>query len=425
MGIPMSPFLRLFLSLLVNGILAGWIAWALIHRPSPPAPIPTPPPVPVYHEPPPPETNPTVLPALSPAPTPFHWRQVESTNYATYIANLRAIHCPERVIRSLIAVELEDNYIQQRQQLMAPWQGVMWNEAARALRSPEKWFRQMEPINKEMERKDKEFQAERDRLLKTLLGDPPPPTPAPPAPPRVADTLSGYLAAAKQSQIQAIEQKYSKTISEIYQKNRGKPAADLQVLVKEQNQFKLQEIQTLLTSEEFAEYRLRTSGAATLRYQVYDFEATPDEWRELIRKKMDFDEAHPIPPGNTPEARAQREAWPQSLNQLDTQYQSVLGTERFAAFQRAQQGDYQDILRVVERCELPSAAAVQVYDMKHAFEESARQLRQNTALGAEQRTIALEAMRRETERSVRQALGDRGFQTYQRYRGDWLEPVQK
>jgi hypothetical protein len=157
-----------------------------------------------------------------------------------------------------------------------------------------------------------------------------------------------------------------------------------------------------------------------LRHQVYGFDTTPEELRELARKKMEFDEAHPAPQGNSSEAKAQREEWQKTKVQLDDQYKSVLGADRFAAFQRSQEGDYQDILRVVERCELPAENATRVFDMKRAFEESAQQLRQTTTLNEEERALALEVIRQETERTVRQTLGDRGFQTYLRYRGDWL-----
>jgi len=40
----------------------------------------------------------------------FHWRQIESTNYETYITNLRRIGCPEQTIRDIIAADLHAIY---------------------------------------------------------------------------------------------------------------------------------------------------------------------------------------------------------------------------------------------------------------------------------------------------------------------------
>jgi hypothetical protein len=42
----------------------------------------------------------------SPESAPFHWRQLESTNYLTYVANLRRIGCPAQTIRDLISAEV-------------------------------------------------------------------------------------------------------------------------------------------------------------------------------------------------------------------------------------------------------------------------------------------------------------------------------
>jgi len=40
----------------------------------------------------------------------FRWREVESTDYRTYIANLRSIECPERTIRDIITADVHSLY---------------------------------------------------------------------------------------------------------------------------------------------------------------------------------------------------------------------------------------------------------------------------------------------------------------------------
>jgi hypothetical protein len=40
----------------------------------------------------------------------FHWRQLESADYGTYIANLRKIECPERTIRDIITADIHALY---------------------------------------------------------------------------------------------------------------------------------------------------------------------------------------------------------------------------------------------------------------------------------------------------------------------------
>jgi hypothetical protein len=48
---------------------------------------------------------------------PFQWSQVESSDYRTYIANLRRIGCPEQTIRELIMADVDDDYSARRERL--------------------------------------------------------------------------------------------------------------------------------------------------------------------------------------------------------------------------------------------------------------------------------------------------------------------
>ena len=90
-------------SILLNLIFLGTGLWSLTRQPAT-APAPA------------------VLPptALTPAPAaPFRWSQLEAGDYPTYIANLRAIGCPEETIRDLITADVASQYEEKRRQLMA------------------------------------------------------------------------------------------------------------------------------------------------------------------------------------------------------------------------------------------------------------------------------------------------------------------
>lgn len=41
---------------------------------------------------------------------PLRWSQLESTDYGTYVANLRGIGCPEQTIRDIISADLDSNW---------------------------------------------------------------------------------------------------------------------------------------------------------------------------------------------------------------------------------------------------------------------------------------------------------------------------
>ena len=54
----------------------------------------------------------------------FHWSQIESTDYRTYVANLRSIGCPEPTIRDIIATDLHTVYAPELAQLASAGKGA-------------------------------------------------------------------------------------------------------------------------------------------------------------------------------------------------------------------------------------------------------------------------------------------------------------
>ena len=48
---------------------------------------------------------------------PFHWSQIESPDYLTYVSNLRGIGCPEQAIRVLVTADMDNLYASRRQPL--------------------------------------------------------------------------------------------------------------------------------------------------------------------------------------------------------------------------------------------------------------------------------------------------------------------
>jgi hypothetical protein len=76
-------------------------------------------------------------PITSAAPA-FHWSQIESADYATYIANLRRIGCPEQTIRDIIFADVDEAFfVSRREQLKQKQTG---EEALRVLNQEEATF---------------------------------------------------------------------------------------------------------------------------------------------------------------------------------------------------------------------------------------------------------------------------------------------
>jgi len=54
-------------------------------------------------------------------PKPFHWSQLESSDYRTYIANLRSIGCPEQTVHDIITADVGSLFASTRQ----PWEAEL------------------------------------------------------------------------------------------------------------------------------------------------------------------------------------------------------------------------------------------------------------------------------------------------------------
>src|SRR6266542_1494065 len=87
--------------------------------------------------------------------TPFDWRQVESTDYRQYIANLRAIGCPELTIREIVTADVNDLFFARRAALIKTNHYEYWRA---------------DPMNLTEEQRQQldELSMQRDEVLKAL-----------------------------------------------------------------------------------------------------------------------------------------------------------------------------------------------------------------------------------------------------------------
>src|SRR5581483_10507364 len=88
----------------------------------------------------------------------FTWQQVETPDYSVYIANLRAIGCPEQTIRDIVVADVNQLYAKKRLlEVVTPEQ---------------QWWRSVPDTNVTRSARAKilELDQERRELLTTLLG---------------------------------------------------------------------------------------------------------------------------------------------------------------------------------------------------------------------------------------------------------------
>jgi hypothetical protein len=156
---------------------------------------------------------------------------------------------------------------------------------------------------------------------------------------------------------------------------------------------------SLLSPEELAEYRRRNSRFANLR-ELEGVELSEPELAVITRLK----EREQF--GNSP---------------MTNEVAVLLGPERFADFERAQQDGYQELLRLSERLEAKPETARELWDARQSAERIARVMAKDTQLTSAERAAQLAALREAMRAHAGEVLGARGLAAWERQQADWLK----
>ncbi len=340
------------------------------------------------------------------------WRSVESEDYRKYIANLRAIGCPEETIRDIITADVNKLYESKRKELAGPKKKFeFWKPGALmgAVVDPERT------------EKERALNKEKRALLTELLGV------APDDKPEILAGVAGqleamfdFLPADKRSKVfdlmQDMQGKMQKSM-----KGGAPDPEDIRKAMKETEAA----IAGILSPEEMQDYNLRFSMTANaMRMQMAGFEPTEQEFLDIFKARKAYDDEYGggfggVNPSMTKEEKEKAAA---AKKELDAQIKSTLGDERYADYERGQDWNYQQIYRIADRNGLGKDGANKVYDMKKVAEDEAKKIRDNKSLTSEQRTAALQGIRTETENSIHAVFGDKGWKSYEN-QAHWLNNI--
>lgn len=342
-------------------------------------------------------------------PQAFEWFQIESTDYRTYIVNLRAIGCPEETIRDLVMTELNKLYAAK-------------SAALRAKSCLNYWQSERPGTVPSYDRERNLFQEKR-AVVKELLGidiqlenqneDPQL---------KEAQQRLGFLPQAKREAYFALTQKYSDLEHQVYANSHGLTTADDQAALAALEQQKSTELGSLLTPQEHFELDLRTSPVAErLRRELAGFQPSEAEFRAIYQARIGA-----LAGQSSLDAQTTASDTP-PVQQQDpgALLQAALGEQRYAEYQRALDPDYQNLLRIADRYGLSSSAADQVLALKQEFEDEKSQVVNNAQLAADQKTSSLQTLQEQASAALTGVLGQKGFDIYHDRGGAWLERLGK
>jgi hypothetical protein len=237
-------------------------------------------------------------------PTPFDWRQVESPDYKEYIANLRAIGCPEQTIKEIVTADVKNLFSARRTAITRSNHYEYWRA---------------DPLNlsEEQRKQLQELSLEQSEVLKALgieLS----------ATDLFALHYGGLIRAKGDRALEFLSEPQRQNLNDLLLRmaqqrlaagNDQSNSRDLE----EQTQ---SAIKSLLTPDEFHEYELRTSmPALQLRGVLKDMEPTEQEFRTIFDYWIALN-AHQ--PGST--------EYHETQQSNENALRSLLGPSRFAIY---------------------------------------------------------------------------------------------
>jgi hypothetical protein len=330
----------------------------------------------------------------------FLWSELESPDYATFIANLRSIACPEQTIRDIIIADVNALYARRR--------------ATEVLTPEQQWWRGTPDaeVQAAAEEKLQRLNDERRALLASLLG--------PqwetgdqvnlPRPTRPGLILDGKVLGALPNEVkQALQEinSYSQDRLVAYAEARRKEGKPLDPIgLAKLRQQTREELARVLTPQQLEEFLLRFSQTAsalrTELSQLQFFNVSQDEFRAMFRARDLYDQqfallGDPSDPGSA----QQRAALEQ---QREAAVKLALGEKRYAAYVRLQDETYRAAYGEAEQAGLPEAAGA-LYEIRQAVADEQQRIRDDATLTDEQKNIELKRIELEQLKANALALG--------------------
>jgi len=239
----------------------------------------------------------------TPRASPFDWRQVESTDYKEYIANLRAIGCPELTIKEIVRADVNDLFSARR-------------AAVNQTNHYEYWRAKPVNLTEEQRKQLRELSIEKSEVLKAL-GIETDPTDL------FTESFRG-INGTMELRLEFLSEPKRQSLKDLLFRmaQQQLAAGDDQGKLHDLDQQTESAIKSLLTPDEFHEYKLRNSIPATqLRAALKELQPTEQEFRTIFDYWNALNE-HPW--GSTEYREAQQSS--------EAALQSLLGPRRFELY---------------------------------------------------------------------------------------------
>ena len=330
-----------------------------------------------------------------------------SRDWKRYIANLKSVQCPEDTINDILLAEINRFYATKEAGLkLRPTQREPWETLPSGGRRDWAKYEQLQQLENE-----------RVAVIKELLGL----DVAPNIPPLISgngneafETALAEIPEAKRAAVLAAQDEFWTKAQKLQEKVNGLfLPADAEEYRKLRAD-RLAALKKVLTPAEFDQFERKTSPVSgILANRLAYFSPSDEEDRKLFTLQHDYYEDQTLP-GQVVGDKGltnQRDAEAQAA--LDKQIAQSLGPDRYADYQRSQDGTFRQIAKATESAGVSRDVAIQVYDETQQVRQNMMQIASDPNLTADQRQEQLQNLMKATADQVRQAVGDKAWAAIQ------------
>ena len=317
---------------------------------------------------------------------PFTWSEVESEDYVKYIANLRAIGCPEQTIRDIIIADVTHAFDQRK---------------TASFEVPEKQWWTDDPDMDALQVVSDQILAletEKNALLTTLLGPGWQRNSAPEETYLMFDgPILSRLSPEARAAVLAVEARSRERTSALLASN-PEAAGDPAQLVALREQTRA-ELAAVMNPVELEEYLLRYShNSTTLRAELRGFNASSNEFRAIFKARDPVDQQL-LALGNRQDPATQTRR--RELERVrDQVVSSVIGPERFPLYKMTQDPLFRQAQQQAESSGADAQSVLPIYRVTQASLEELQRINRDASLSAEARAAAVQEIQSAQQQAI-------------------------
>jgi hypothetical protein len=330
------------------------------------------------------------------------WAALDTEDLRTLIARLRAAGFPPAVIRSIVSARINARFAPRFAELIRPaseqpfWKPDPWSGMANS----QSFWEKQNQLYRDRMRAIREALGEESFAL---YGD---------DPAAAKRRQFGDIPESKVELVQRIVDDYAEMVSQVRAAMQGVTLPEDREKLALLEREKRADLAAILTPQELEEYEMRTSTVANrLRTPLSVMDATEEEFRTIFRIQQQF-AAQLDTTGLTAITPEISRALTEARKQADAQVAAVLGPQRFADYQRANDREYQQLYGIAQREGIAADAVLRAYNLRDTYAQKSTAIMEDRAATPEQKLQALQTLGQNAKIELAGTLGEAAATTY-------------